>query len=195
MNTRPSTASAAGAVLQTPRLCLRLLDADVPAHAALYRALYTCPRVMASVMPPLDRDAADAAFGRVCRHNRSESPGHRFWSIDCRRTGRALGLAALQRSGTRAEFGVMVAPDAWRMRVASGAMQAVLAHAFERMGLQALDVHRPDDAHVPAIDSLISPFGFTRVDSIRPGHCSWELPAARWRTARGDAVGFAPARE
>lgn len=175
--------------LHTPRLRLRLLDTR-PADAKLYRALYTCPRVMAAIMPPLDEAAADAAFVRVCRHNGLDTPGHRFWVIEDRVSSQGLGLTALQRCGARAEFGVMVLADHWKRRIASEALGTVLVHAFEHAGLEWVDGCRADDAHATVIDRLFGPFGFERVaDSNVPGgKCHWTLSHARWRSHAGRPV-------
>jgi RimJ/RimL family protein N-acetyltransferase len=77
----PRRARAASIVamtrLSTARLDLRLLDER---DAALYARLYTCPRVMAQIGPPLDAVAAERAFTAAVAHNRRALPGHRTWT-------------------------------------------------------------------------------------------------------------------
>jgi RimJ/RimL family protein N-acetyltransferase len=167
------------AVLHTGRLHLRLLDAGEPSHAGLYRAIYTCPQVMASITPPLTPEAADLAFARACRHNDRSAPGHRFWAVADREGGKQLALAALQRQGGRAEFGVMVRPEAWQRRVANETLGALLAYAFGPMGLDAVDVRRADDGYAPIVHRLVAPYGFERVPALSVG-CHWTLSSHQW---------------
>ncbi|HSR65221.1 MAG TPA: GNAT family N-acetyltransferase, partial [Xanthomonadaceae bacterium] len=76
--------------LETPRLRLRLLDGR---DQALFCHLYTDPAVMRRILPPLSADAAAAGFGRACRHNGREAPGHRYWVIEDKASGCGVGIA------------------------------------------------------------------------------------------------------
>lgn len=176
--------------LCTPRLHLRALCADTHAHAALYRALYTCPKVMATVMAPLSVDAADAGFASACRHNRRTAPGHRFWAAQPRTMGSAMALAALLRNGATAEFGVLVRAEAWRQRIAREVVDALVVHAFTGMGLELLTVERADDRQASVVDRLVAPAGFRRVASSRPGRCQWALTQAEWQARLCAGVGI-----
>lgn len=178
------------AILLTPRLRLRLLDATEPAHASLYRRLYTCPKTMAWIGPPLSSREADAAFAIVSRHNVRRTPGHRFWSVEGRYSGVATSLMALQRRGDRAEFGVMVEAGAWRRGLASEALAALLPYAFEHMGLGAIDVQRADDEQGAVMHRLVSRFGFEPVDHPEPGMRAWSLERCHWTRQRPQALGF-----
>lgn len=171
-----------GETLHTERLRLRLLDAGNETHASLYRTLYACPQVMRRIAPPLKREAADAAFGRVCSHNLRRSPGHRFWMIEERTTGTGLGLTALHRCGSCAEFGAMLVPDAWNRRIAGEAMRVVLAHAFEDLGLDRVEARSRNDADfLPIIERLLAPLGFERRSGSASDACWWDLSRIRWR--------------
>jgi len=168
--------------LFTPSLVLCLLDADNAGHAALYRALYTCPAVMAEIGPPLALDAADAAFARVCRHNACDTPGHRAWSVSFRGDDAAVGLAVLQRRSRRAELGLMLLPSAWTGRVSNEALAPVIRYGFEVMELQAVDAGCRDGRNTRVSRRLLAPFGFERVPEPRPGFADWTLPRERWVT-------------
>lgn len=182
------------ATLLTPRLRLRLLDASEQAHAALYRRLYTCPKTMAWIGPPLSSDEADSAFAIVCRHNARTAPGHRFWSVEERRSENPMGLVALQRQGHRAEFGVMVQAGRWQRGVASETLAALVSYAFERMELEAIDVQRADDEQGAVMHRLVSRFGFEPVDHPDPGMLAWSLQRCRWIRQHPTALGFGARR-
>jgi RimJ/RimL family protein N-acetyltransferase len=182
------------ATLITPRLRLRLLDALDPTHAALYRRLYTCPKAMTWIGPPLPSREADKAFAIVCRHNVLRAPGHRFWSVEGRHSENAMGLVALRRRGCRAEFGVMVEAHAWRQGVAREALGALVPYAFERMGLETIDVRRSDDEQGVVMHRLVTRVGFEPVNPPEPGMRAWVLQRRQWTPQRQTALGFATSR-
>lgn len=166
-------------VLETARLRLRLLDHR---DAHLFCHLYTDPDVMRRIAPPLSAEAAARAFGRACRHNGKDQPGHRFWAIEDNPTATGIGLAALLRSGDRAELGVMLAPGQWNRGVASEAFVPLIDHAFVGMGLALVYAERPDDDHALVIDRLLGRFAFRRAPQhTAPGQARWELPRSRWK--------------
>lgn len=178
---------AAPIVLRPPRFALRLLDAAQPAHARAYRDLYTCPEVMATVAPPLEAAAADRAFIAACGHNVLARPGHRYWAIHDLDAGEVAGLAALQRSGDRAEFGAMLQPAWWGRRIAHGSLEALARHAFAAMAVAAIDVRCTREANVPVVQRLVAPFGFRRAprpERMTEGAC-WTLDHADWQASTG----------
>jgi hypothetical protein len=61
---------------------------------AMHCHLYTDPGVMARIVAPLSAEAAARNFRNACSHNAKQMPGHRFWAIDDRGTGTAIGMAA-----------------------------------------------------------------------------------------------------
>lgn len=167
--------------LQTPRLRLRLLHEEGEGDAALYAQLYTDPDVMACIAAPLSADAAARAFATTCRHNRALQPGHRTWRIDAGAGEGGIGIAALRRSGDRAEIGVMLRQASWGRGLAREALAAVLAHGFGPMQLALVDGERPDDAQARLVDRMFAPLGLLRTpQQARPGRARWELPRARW---------------
>lgn len=176
----PRSASARDATLLTARLRLRLLDGR-DADAALYRALYTCPRVMAQIAPPLDEAEADAAFARVCRHNGLERPGHRVWAVEDRATGVGLGIVALLRDGARAELGLMLVPRAWNGQASRASLAAVVGYGFGALGLEHIDADCRDGPNTRVLRRLLLPLGFESVPAARPGCVQWALPKAGWR--------------
>jgi len=168
--------------LLTAHLELRLLDADRAADARLYRALYTCPTVMAEIGPPLTADAATAAFARVCRHNALDAPGHRAWTVARRRDEVPVGLVVLHRRGERAELGLMLLPAAWNGRVSTEALAPVIRYGFEVVGLAAIDAGCRDGRNTRVLRRLLARFGFDRISEPRPGFADWTLPRERWVT-------------
>jgi RimJ/RimL family protein N-acetyltransferase len=170
----------AATTLVTARLRLRLLDGR-QTDAALYRALYTCPRVMAQIAPPLDDVEADAAFARVCRHNALERPGHRSWAVEDRITETGLGIVALHRSGARAELGLMLLPRAWNGHTSRTALSAVIDHGFGTLGLEHIDADCREGPNTRILRHLLLPLGFEPVPAMRAGYAQWALPIGRWR--------------
>jgi RimJ/RimL family protein N-acetyltransferase len=173
------------AVLETPRLSLRLMHADDDGDRALYCDLYNDPAVMRRIAPPLGMEAASRGFQAACRHNRSRLPGHRFWRVDDKSTQAAVGLAALRRTDTRAEIGVMLFSEWWNRGICSEIFVALLQYGFERAGLETVDARSAEDDGLPVIERLLAPFGFVRTRAGAPdgvGH--WELPRAVWHARR-----------
>lgn len=164
--------------LLTPRLRLRLLDLR---DVALYRALYTCPRVMANIAAPLAPAEADRAFAAAVRHNGRDRPGHRTWAVQDRADGTPVGIGALARSGQRAEVGLMLVPAAWDGRRSHEVLDALVAHAFGPMGLDWLDAACRDGANVRPSRRLVEPYGFREVAAGRPGTRQWLLARGDWR--------------
>ena len=169
--------------LDTARLRLRLLHEDAEDDAALYIALYTKASVMQWIAPPLSVDAAHAAFGRACRHNRATRPGHRTWRVDEHVNGAGLGITALQRHGDAAEIGVVLREVAWGRGIGREALAAVLRHAFADLGLTLVYGERPDDGQARRVDRMFAPLGLARVGAS-PGTARWELPSGRWAAAQ-----------
>lgn len=161
--------------LLTPRLRLRLVDAR---DAALYRALYTCPRVMAHIGAPLTPAQADRAFAATVEHNGRAAPGHRAWAAHDRADGSPVGIGALMRRGTRAEMGLMLLPPAWDGRRSHEVLDALVACAFGPMGLETLDAVCSDGPNVRPSRRLVRPYGFVEVPPERPGTVQWALHRA-----------------
>jgi RimJ/RimL family protein N-acetyltransferase len=176
--------------LLTPRLQLRLLEAG---DADLYRAVYTCPRVMAHIGAPLTPAQAARAFAATVDHNRRTEPGHRAWAVHDRPEGTPVGIGALLRRGSRAEMGLMLLPSAWDGRRSHEVLDALVAHAFGPMGLEMLDAACSEGPNVRPSRRLVRPYGFVEVPADRPGTVQWALHRADW-SVRGE-VGSAARTE
>lgn len=163
--------------LLTDRLRLRLMDAR---DAALYRELYADAGVMAAIGPPLPSEVADAAFERVCRHNRCPAPGHRAWTVE-RLDGTPLGLVALHRRGRSAELGIMFRPDGWNRGFGREAFQAVITYGFGQARMSRIEVECRDPAQAVVLGRLVGPLGFRRMPASAPA-------VARWSLHPGDAL-------
>lgn len=171
------------AVLETPRLRLRLMEAR---DEAMFCHLYTDPDVMRRILPPLSAEAATQSFQRACAHNEKAKPGHRFWAIDDKASEAAIGMAALLRTDDSAELGVMLVNSCWNRGISSEAFVPLIDHAFLGMGLELVYAQRPDDDHALIIDKLLDRFGFVRTpDKVTdPSLCRWELPRDTWQQRR-----------
>lgn len=171
------------AVLETTRLRLRPMEAR---DEAMFCHLYTDPDVMRRILPPLTAEAAVQSFARAVAHNAKDAPGHRFWAIDDKASGTAVGMAALLRTGDSAELGVMLRNGWWNRGISSEAFVPLIAHGFTGMGLALIYAQRPDDDHALLIDKLLDRFGFVRTpDKVSDKTlCRWELPRAVWEATR-----------
>ena len=167
--------------LVTDHLRLRLLDAR---DAALYCGLYTCPRVMANIGPPLDGTRATRAFAATLAHNTRDVPGHRAFAVFDRVDATPVGIGALMREGARAEIGLMLLPAAWDGRRSHEVLDALLVHAFVSRGLQAVDAVCREGPNVRPSRRLLRPYGFTEVPQSLAGTLRWELRRDAWQ-ARG----------
>ncbi|WP_460713234.1 GNAT family N-acetyltransferase [Lysobacter terrae] len=168
------------AILDTPRLRLRpMAECD----EAMFCHLYTDPDVMQRILPPLTAEAAAQSFRRACGHNAKAAPGHRFWAIDDKASGEAIGMAALLRNGDDAELGVMLRNGWWNRGISSEAFVPLIDHGFLGMGLTLIHAERPDDDHALIIDRLLARFGFVRAPerATAPTQARWELPRAVWQ--------------
>lgn len=174
--------------LATSRLRLRLLEEQ---DGELYRSLYTDPRVMARIAPPLTAADAVRDFGAAVAHNRRDAPGHRTWAVFDRDDGRAAGIGALRRCGTRAEVGLMLLPWAWDGRRSHELLEALVGFALGPMSLEALDAVCMDGPNVRPSRRLVTPCGFVEVPAERPGTVQWILRRDAWAT-RAD-IGIAVA--
>jgi len=177
------TAPLDASILDTPRLRLRPME---PRDEAMFCHLYTDPDVMRRILPPLSAEAATQSFQRACGHNAKDKPGHRFWAIDDKASGTAIGMAALLRTGDSAELGVMLCNGWWNQGISSEAFVPLIDHAFQGMGLDLIYAERPDDDHALIIDKLLDRFGFVRTPerATASTQCRWELPRAVWRAQR-----------
>lgn len=170
------------AVLETPRLRLRFLQAGNDSDHALYRDLYTDPVVMRRIADPLSNEAAARGFANACRYNGNDSPGHRFWRVDDIASQARVGLAALRRDGVRAEIGVMLFSEWWNRGVCSEVFVVLLRHAFTTLDVEAVDARSAEDDGLPIIERLLQPFGFIRTRTgAADGVGHWELPRAGWQ--------------
>lgn len=163
--------AAAVPVLETPRLRLRGYRAD---DVEAMFALYSDPRVMrywsfppwttmAQAQAYLERALAETASGRVLP-----------WAIAGREDDRLLGTAtlyALNSEQRRAEIGYSLAPECQGRGLASEALRAVLAQAFDGMGLGRVEADV--DPRNTASCQLLERLGFRHEGLLR----------ARWHVA------------
>ncbi|GHA88140.1 GNAT family N-acetyltransferase [Cognatilysobacter bugurensis] len=164
---------------------LRLLHRGSADHGFVYRTLYTCPKVMTTIRPPLTDEAADAAFERICRHNACGLPGHRYWALERRSNGAPIGISGFRRKGDRGEMGILLVADAWRQGFGGETFSALIPHAFDGIGLAHIDVERADDERAAVLWRLLAPYGFHRVPASEPTRVRWTLSHSAWIHRRG----------
>jgi RimJ/RimL family protein N-acetyltransferase len=137
---------------ETPRVRARLIDAR---DRALYRALYTDPRMMAHIGPVLDATAAEVVFEKTCGYNRESPMRARYWRLADRDSDEAIGMQSIVRSGIEpdvVELGLMLLP-AWQgRRLGVEITDALLQGLFgDRWGVDAVAAtarHAPGNARV-----------------------------------------------
>lgn len=161
--------------LYTPDLRLRPL---APADRAFYVALYGDADVMRWIGPPLAPAQAARAFDAACRHNAAARPGHRLWIAEARGTGEPVALVAMKRREAVGELGAMVVPAWWGRGVSRQAFRAIAAHAFDALGLHALEVRRPQDAQAVVVGRMLAAVGFAPPEPQADGTALWRLAPA-----------------
>lgn len=137
---------------ETPRVRARLIDVR---DRALYRALYTDPRMMAHIGPVLDTTAADAVFEKACGYNRESPMRARYWRLADRASDAAIGMQSIVRSGADpgvVELGLMLLPALQGRRLGVEISDALLQALFgDRWGVDATAAtarHAPGNARV-----------------------------------------------
>lgn len=160
-----------------------------PAHGALYIALYTDPRVMARIGTPLDIDAARRAFGVAVRANVRAPAQRRTWAIIERGGARPLGIAALMRREADSEMGLMLRPAGWNALYSHEAIDALVAHAFDDLGITRLTGFCQAGHAERMSRRLLEPHGFVEAASDRPGSACRALDRGAWTRPVGSAPG------
>lgn len=137
---------------ETPRVHARLIDAR---DRALYRALYTDPRIMTHIGPALDTAAADAVFEKACGYNRESPMRARYWRLADRASDEAIGMQSIVRSGTEpgvVELGLMLLP-AWQGRrlgveITDALLEGLFGDRWSVDAMAATARHAPGNARV-----------------------------------------------
>ncbi|UWE07294.1 GNAT family N-acetyltransferase [Actinacidiphila bryophytorum] len=121
--------------LRTDRLVLRRWrDSDL----APWAAMNADPQVREHLGDPLTREQSDASVARF--EADFDRRGFGWWAVEVRATGEFIGFAGLDELGedmpfTGVEIGWRLARPAWGRGYATEAARAVLAHAFDTLGL------------------------------------------------------------
>ena len=139
----------------TERLAFRAWrDDDLP----FARALFGDPRVTALVGGPFDDAAVAARLTAEIAMGREHAI--QYWPIVARGDGTPLGCCGLRpRAATIHELGFYLLPTHWGHGYAVEAARAVIAHAFDVLGVTELfGGHHPDN-HASA--AVLRRLGFT----------------------------------
>ncbi len=181
--------------LRTDRLLLRQWrDADREPFAALN----SDPIVMEHFPAPLSRAESDAMIDR--EHGRIAERGWGLWAVEVVAERTFIGFVGLsvapfEQSWTPAtEIGWRLARAAWGYGYATEAARAVLAHAFDTLGLDEVvsftaTTNTPSEAVMRRIGLVLHPASPFDHPSLESGHrlerhVLYHLTAAAWSAAR-----------
>lgn len=170
----------------TKRLRLRPIDEG---DQALYRQLYTDPRVMRHIAEPMTAETATRSFGAACRQ---QSWMKQRWILVDRANPVPAGIGILglfvdpeTTDGASAEIGVMLL-EAWQGRgFAAEAIMAMTGHVFGAGALDRLWTrHAPDN---PLARGLMEKLRFQQAGGVnaQPPQVRWVLPRRCWLQGRG----------
>ena len=165
------------ATLSTPHLSMPPLQAR---HEALYVALYADPRVMSRIAAPLAADEARRAFAAAMSALNDPDPALRTWAVIERGSGRALGIGATIRRAQDTELGLMLLPAGWNARYSHEVIDALVAHAFDDLGVDRLVGICRAGANERMSRRLLRAHGFVDVPPDRPGTAQWALDRGGW---------------
>ncbi|MFD6228891.1 GNAT family N-acetyltransferase [Streptomyces sp. NPDC060232] len=149
-------------VLRTERL---LLDPYIPEDEEAFVALFQDARVSRWMGDGPTTEAEDRAlFGRVFSKVYAEELFD-VWAV--RRDGRLVGHAEIKRTDEvdGHEIIYALAPEAWGCGLGTEIAEAVVAYAFDRLGLT--EVHATVAAPNTASLSLLTRIGFAHVRDVR----------------------------
>lgn len=168
--------SHAGAVLDTPRLLLRLWEeADAP---TMFQA-FSDPEVMRHWNTPPAASVAEVA--EAIRRSRAASPNaHAAWIAVLKHEGRAAGFVNYHRRDVSARclhVGYLLSRPFWGAGLATEAVSALLGHCFGPLGtLRAVARVHPENT---ASLRLLTRLGFrplpSRKEDARDGLATFAL--------------------
>jgi ribosomal-protein-alanine N-acetyltransferase len=152
---------------------------------ALAEALWCDPEVTRFFGGPMSREQSRERLHTECE--RDSSLGMQYWPIFLRETGEFAGCAGLRPWSVdpqTIEVGVNLMRSAWGLRLGEEALLAVLAHAFDTLGLPVIVA-----GHGIAHDNsrkLLERVGFKYTHNIRWGPkeievCMWAITAQIWQ--------------
>jgi len=152
-------------IINTPRTVLRWIsEHDVD---SLYE-IFSDPQVMRywSTVPLPDREAAAELQREIAEGNESEKMFK--WGVALRDSGSVIGTATLfnlNLDNGRAELGYAMGRAYWGKGYMNEALEALVSHAFEVMGLRRLeaDVDPRNAASIRTLERL----GFQREGFLR----------------------------
>jgi len=152
-------------IITTPRLVLRWISEDD--IDSLY-AIFSDPQVMRywSTVPLPNREAAAELQREIAEGNESEKMFK--WGVALRDSGSVIGTATLfnlNLDNGRAELGYAMGRAYWGKGYMNEALEALVSHAFEVMGLRRLeaDVDPRNAASIRTLERL----GFQREGFLR----------------------------
>lgn len=180
------------ATLTTDRLRLEPLEPRHGRAVEAYARLWEVARYTAEVPHPYPAGAG-IAFAEAVIAERRQGGGHVWVAVEkgCDETIGSIGLDLFE-DGRAAELGYIFAPSRWGRGYATEAARAVIAHAFETLGLDA--VHSHAAVINPASCRVLARAGLRRIGNVSfevlperggsmIGEC-YRLTRSEWQDAR-----------
>ncbi len=154
--------------IRTPRLLLR---ASTPADADALFNLRSDEAVMKYIGRPKPKSIEDILQLIEVIQNRVATNEGIEWAITLQSTGGHIGTISFHRlikEHYRAEVGYMLHPAYQRMGIMSEALNAVVAHGFNTMGLHSIEAQL--DPNNIASAKLLEANGFVREGLFKENH-------------------------
>lgn len=176
-------------MIETSRLVLRHWK---PEDRAPFAAMNSDPEVMRYFASVLTREQSEMFLDRIVDHEREH--GFTFWAAELRETGEFAGMIGLARISWQefftpaVEIGWRVPKKLWNRGLATEGASAVLAHGFEKLGLDRIvaftyEGNRPSERVMEKLGmERLGGFNHPRlgVDHPLSRHVVYEAKASTW---------------
>ena len=116
------------------------------------------------------------------------APVRRTWAATLRSSAEPVGIGALARRAHDTELGVMLLPTAWNGRYSHEVIDALVAHAFDDLGIDVLTGICQAGPNERMSRRLLEAHGFRVAPPDRPGTARWTLAGEHWARPIGSAA-------
>lgn len=145
--------------LETQKLRLRALRAS---DEAFYRELYTDPKIMRYIAPPLSTEGAVSSFRKLLSLQREWTLKSRALVIEEKATAQLIGMCGTSKYDAVAlsvELGIVLTPEASARGLAKEALTALMKKVFSVSPMDEIWVEC--STLYPAVEHLVVAVGFT----------------------------------
>lgn len=143
---------------ETERLHLRPLDAG---DEALFHGLYTDPKTMRFIAPPLSAEQAAKSFQKIVVRQRDSSLNGRFLAILENESQQPVGICGTSQydaDALRVEVGIVLRPEARARGFAREALTALVKRIFA--GWLVDEIWVQCSTEYPAVERMVFSVGF-----------------------------------